>query len=82
MPKIPTNSDKRYPLTAYPPFRDAKTKTSFRVTVKDLDEGGNGVLGGNLVVSVPAEMNLAGSSSDNQYILKEDVIYETGVFRF
>lgn len=73
-------SDK--PLTGYidhkQPFRDAKTKTSFRVTVKDLDEGGNGVLGGNLVVSVPAEMNLAGSSSDNQYILKEDVIYARG----
>ena len=74
--------DPNKPQTGYidhrQPFQDAKTKTSFRVTAKDLDEGGNGVLGGELVVSVPAEMTLAGSSSDNQYLLKEDVIYARG----
>lgn len=63
------------------PFDDAQTKTSFSVEdPDDLDEdnGGNGVLGGKLVVSIPAEMILTTTEGSNSVLTKADTVSARG----
>lgn len=63
------------------PFADSKTPTSFSVENKDdlnEDNGGNGKLGGELVVSIPAEMVLAADGNSNAVLVKADTVSAKG----
>ena len=66
------------------PFTDAKTQTKFEITdPDDLNEenGGNGKLGGEVVVSVPAELVLGADANSNAILTKKDIVSARGRLR-
>lgn len=63
------------------PFTGAKTQTNFEITdPDDLNEenGGNGKLGGEVVVSVPAELVLGADAGSNAILTKKDIVSARG----